>query len=44
MLCGCEACSFTLNEERKLKLFENRTWGQYLGPKRVTIGSGEVSQ
>ena len=28
MLCGCEAWSFTLMEERRLRVFENRILGR----------------
>ena len=38
MLYGCEAWSFTLWEERRLRVFENRILRQIFGPKRDENG------
>ena len=35
VLYGCETLSFTLKEERRLRVFENRCWGEYLGLRRT---------
>jgi hypothetical protein len=34
VLYGCETWPFTLNEERKLRVFENRVLRRIFGPKR----------
>ena len=34
VLCGCETCSFTLREERRLRVFENRMQRRVFGSKR----------
>jgi len=34
VLYGCETWSFTLREERRLRLFENRVLRRVFGPKR----------
>ena len=33
VLYGCETCSLTLKEERRLRVFENRVLGGMFGPK-----------
>jgi hypothetical protein len=33
-LYGCETWSFTVGEERRLRVFENRVLGKIFGPKR----------
>ena len=44
VLYGCETWSFTLMEERRLRVFENRVLRSIFGPKRdEDIGSGENS-
>ena len=37
VLYGCETCSLTLREERRLKLFENRVLKRIFGPKRGEV-------
>ena len=37
VLYGCETWSFTLREERRLKVFENRVLRRIFGPKRDEI-------
>ena len=37
---GCETWSFTLREERRLRVFENRVFRSIFGPKRDEV-SGE---
>jgi len=34
VLYGCETCSLTLREERRLRVFENRVSRRVFGPKR----------
>jgi hypothetical protein len=34
VLYGCETCSLTLREERKLRVFENRVLRRIYGPRR----------
>jgi Mg2+/citrate symporter len=34
VLCGCEAWTLTLREERRLRVFENRVLRTLFGPKR----------
>ena len=34
---GCETCSLTLREERKLKVFENRVLRRIFGHKRDEV-------
>jgi len=42
VLCGCEAWSLTLREERRLRVFENRVLRGVFGPKRDEVtGNGE---
>jgi hypothetical protein len=40
---GCETWSFTLREERRLRVFENRVLRRICGPKRDEF-TGEVRQ
>jgi hypothetical protein len=35
VLYGCETWSFTLREERRLRVFENRVFRRTFGPKRA---------
>ena len=35
VLCGCETWSLILREERRLRVFENRVFGEYLGLRRT---------
>jgi heterodisulfide reductase subunit B len=37
VLHGCETCSFTLKEERRLRMLENRVLRRIFGPKRDEI-------
>jgi hypothetical protein len=37
VLYGCEICSLTLREERRLRVFENRMLRRIFGPKRYEI-------
>ena len=37
VLYGCETWSLTLNEERRLKVFENRVLRRIFGPKRDEV-------
>jgi len=37
VLCGCETWSFTLREEYKLRVFENKVLKSIFGPKRDEI-------
>jgi hypothetical protein len=37
VLCGCEAWSLTLKEERRLRVFENRVLRRVFGPKRDEV-------
>ena len=42
VLYGCETWSFTLREERRLKVFENKVPRRLFGPKRTEVQrSGE---
>jgi len=42
VLYGCKTWSFTMREERKLKVFENRVLKGIFGPKRDEVtGNGE---
>jgi hypothetical protein len=42
VLHGCETCSLTLKEERRLSVFENRVLRRIFGPKRDEVtGNGE---
>jgi len=34
ILYGCETCSLTLREERRVKMFENRVLKRIFGPER----------
>ena len=43
MLYVCETWSLTLREESRQRVFENRSWGEYLGPRGMRMGSGEDS-
>jgi len=36
-LYGCETWSFTVREECRLRLFENRAWNGMLEPKRDSV-------
>jgi hypothetical protein len=38
-LCGCKTLSFTLREEHKLRVFENRALRRIFGPKREKVRS-----
>ena len=37
VLYGCETCSLTLREERRLRVFENRVLRRIFGPKRDEV-------
>jgi hypothetical protein len=37
VLYGCETCSLTLKEERRLGVFENRVMRRIFGPKRDEV-------
>jgi len=37
VLYGCETWSFTLREERRLRVFENRVLWRIFGPKRDEV-------
>ena len=37
VLYGCENCSLTLKEERRLKVFENRVFRRVFGPMRDKV-------
>ena len=37
VLYGCEICSLTLREERRLRVFENRVLRRVFGPKRDEV-------
>ena len=37
VLYGCETCSLTLREERRLRVFENRVLMKVFGPKRDEV-------
>jgi hypothetical protein len=37
VLCGCETLSFTLREERRLRVFENTVLRRIFGPKRDEV-------
>jgi hypothetical protein len=39
VLYGCETWSFTLREEHRLRVFENRVLRNIFGPKREAYGS-----
>jgi hypothetical protein len=39
VLCGCETWSFTLREEHRLRVFENRVLRRIFEPKREEDGS-----
>ena len=42
VLYGCETWSFTLREERRLRMFENSVLRRIFGPKKKEVtGSGE---
>ena len=38
VLYGCETCSLTLREERRLRVFENGVLRKLFGPKRDEVG------
>jgi hypothetical protein len=40
VLFGCETCSFTLREEHRLRVFENRVLRGILGPKMDEVTGG----
>jgi hypothetical protein len=40
ILYGCETCSLTLNEEYRLRVFENRVLRRIFGPKRDEVTGG----
>jgi hypothetical protein len=41
VLYGCETWSLTMNEERRLRVFENRVLRRIFGPKRDDVtGNG----
>jgi hypothetical protein len=37
VLYGCETCSLTLREKRRLRVFENRVLRRIFGPKRDEV-------
>jgi hypothetical protein len=37
VICGCETWSFTLREECRLRVFENRALRRIFGPKRDEV-------
>ena len=37
ILYGCETCSLTLRDERRLRVFENRVLRRVFGPKRDEV-------
>ena len=37
VLCGCETWSFTLREERKLRVLENKVLRRIFGPRREEV-------
>jgi hypothetical protein len=37
VLYGCETWSFTLREEHRLRVFENRVLGRIIGPKKDRV-------
>jgi hypothetical protein len=37
VLCGCETWSFTLREDRRLRVFESRVMRRIYGPKRYGV-------
>ena len=37
VFCGCETCSLTLREKRRLKVFENRVLRRIFGPMRDEV-------
>jgi hypothetical protein len=37
VLYGCETWSFTMREERKLNMYENRVFRRIFGPKRDEV-------
>jgi hypothetical protein len=37
VLCGCETCSLTLREDRKLRVSESRVLRRMFGPKRDEV-------
>ena len=37
VLCGCEAWSLTLREERKLRMFDNMVLRRIFGPRRDEV-------
>jgi len=37
VLCGCEASSLTLREERRLRVFENRILRRIFGPMKDDV-------
>ena len=37
VLCGCETWSFTLREERRLRVLDNRMLRRIVGPKRNEV-------
>ena len=41
VLCGCETCSLTLREERRLRMFENMVVRRIFGPKRDKVTGKE---
>jgi len=44
VLCGCETWSFTLAEDRRLRVFENRLLRKMFGPKRDEVTGTLVEQ
>jgi hypothetical protein len=40
ILYGCETWSLTLNEEHRLRMFENKVLRRILGPKRDEVTGG----
>jgi hypothetical protein len=40
VLHGCETCSLTLREERRLTVFDNRVLRRTCGPKRDEVTGG----
>ena len=41
VLYGCGTWYLTLREERRLRVFETGSWGKYLCPRGMRMGSGE---
>jgi hypothetical protein len=40
VLYGCETCSLALNEEHRLRLFENRVVRRMFGPRKEEVAGG----